>query len=226
MIRRCLLLTALLAALAGCSDDGRTLAPIRSGQTTTTTTTTPPTVVDQVPQAFELVSSAWEEGGQIPSRFTCEGTELSPPLGWLATPPGEQLAIVARDLTADGFVHWIVTRIDIGVSGFGQAGVPEGAVEQVNSTGAIGWLGPCPPEGSGAHVYEITLHVLLQDLDIDPALPAAEVAAIIESASGARATLTGTYEAGAVSTESTEPTDDGTESTDDDDQPSVGSQNA
>jgi Raf kinase inhibitor-like YbhB/YbcL family protein len=197
VIRRTLPLLAALALLGtGCSDDGRTLAPVRPGQTTTTTTV-PPSIGDAAPEVFSLVSGAFDDGATIPERFTCTGEDISPAIGWSAAPEdAAELAIVVRDRQADGFVHWIVTGIDPTITGFGQAGVPEGAVEQANSTGAIGWLGPCPPEGSGTHLYDFTLHALPAPIDIDPALPAAEAATQIEAASTAEATLAGSVTSG------------------------------
>jgi Raf kinase inhibitor-like YbhB/YbcL family protein len=197
VIRRTLLLLAALTLLgAGCSDDGRTLAPIGPGQTTTTTSV-PPSIGAGEPDVFSLRSGAFDDGAVIPERFTCTGEDISPSIGWTATPPDAvELAIVVRDRQADGFVHWIVTGIDPTVTGFGDSGVPEGAVEQVNSTGAIGWLGPCPPEGSGTHLYDFTLHALARPVDIDPALPAVDAAAQIESFSTAEATLAGSVTPG------------------------------
>jgi Raf kinase inhibitor-like YbhB/YbcL family protein len=196
VIRRLLTTVAagalVTAALAGCSDDGRTLAPIQPGQTTTSTTV-PPTLANDAPAIFDLVSPEFEDGAAIPVRFSCAGEDISPPLGWTATPAAAELAIVVRDRQAEGFVHWIVTGIDAGVTGFGQGGVPEGAVEQVNSTGVIGWLGPCPPEGTGTHIYDFVLHALAAPVVIDPALPATEAAALVEAASTAQAPLSGTF---------------------------------
>jgi Raf kinase inhibitor-like YbhB/YbcL family protein len=189
-----LALTALLLAapaLAACSDDGRELAPIRPGQTTTTTEAAV-TVTGDAVETFALSSDAFADGDPLPERFTCTGDGVSPPLSWTAIPPSIELALVVRDRDAEGYVHWIVTGIDPAISGFGEAGVPEGAVEQANTTGAIGWLPACPPAGDERHVYDFTLHSLDRPLDVDPALPAADVAALIEEASPYETRLTGT----------------------------------
>lgn len=185
--------TAALLAVGGCSDDGRELAPPRPGQTTTTAAATTTTGPDGT--VFAVTSSAFPDGDALPVRFTChsETGGISPPLSWTPPPPGTaELAIVVRDRDADGFVHWIVTGIDPVITGFGEGGVPEGAVEQVNATGALGWLPACPPEGDARHVYEITLHALTQPVDVDPEAPAAEVAAQIEEAANASVRLLGT----------------------------------
>ena len=189
-----LALAALLATagLAACSDDGRELAPVRPGQTTTTRPEV--TVTGDTGAAFTLSSEAFADGDPLPERFTCEGPAggVSPPLAWTDIPPSIELALVVRDRDAGGYVHWIVTGIDPVITGFGEGGVPEGAVEQANTTGAIGWLPACPPEGDERHAYDFVLHSLDARLDVDPALPAAEVAALIEGASPYETRLTGT----------------------------------
>jgi Raf kinase inhibitor-like YbhB/YbcL family protein len=179
---------ACAPALAACSDDGRELAPPGPDQTRGTA----PPVTDPAVATFALTSDAFPDGGEIPPRHTCAGDSVSPDLHWTGAPAAAELAIVMRDRDANGFVHWIVTGIDPTITGFGEAGVPEGAVEQASSTGAIGYRAPCPPAGDARHVYDIVLHVLDAPLPIDPALPAADVAALIEGASTSEAPLAGT----------------------------------
>ena len=138
---------------------------------------------------FTLSSTAVAAGGVLPDRFTCHGAGVSPSLSWVAAPSAQQLALVVRDRDANGFVHWIVTGIDPTVTSFGEGATPEAATQQVNGTGALGWFPPCPPSGSGRHVYDIVLHALAAPLTIDPAAPAADVAAQIEKASIGQATM-------------------------------------
>jgi len=179
--------TLLLVGAAACSSDGRTLAPIQPGQTTTTRA--PVTAISGAPLVFSLSSPDVADGGVLPDRFTCSGAGLSPSLKWAATPTAEELALVVRDRNANGFVHWIVTHIDRTIISFGSAAVPESAVQQVNSTGALGWLAPCPPAGSGRHIYDFVLHVLNAPIKVDPSMPAVDVASRIEAASIAQARM-------------------------------------
>lgn len=177
---------ALALAVAACSHDGRTLAPTLPGQTTTTTR--PPTLDDSASDAFTLVTDAVEDGGELPARFTCYGAGTSPPLKWSGVPTGTvSLAIIVRDRDADGYVHWDLTGIDPTLQGFGEGGIPEGVVEQVNQTGTIGWKPPCPPDGGTRHIYDISIHALQSRIEIDPGLPADEAASQIERASAAKA---------------------------------------
>jgi Raf kinase inhibitor-like YbhB/YbcL family protein len=110
---------------------------------------------------FILSSSAFAEGGTIPTRHTCDGDDASPPLEWSGAPDGTAAyALIVDDPDARGFVHWVVadipgetTSIEEGASGSGGIGV-----EGRNQFGRTGWGGPCPP--SGTHRYVFTLYAL------------------------------------------------------------------
>jgi Raf kinase inhibitor-like YbhB/YbcL family protein len=175
---------ALLAP--ACRHDGRTLRPVAPGQTTTTATTPASTV----PTVFTLSSPDAPNGSVLPAQYTCTGVGTSPALTWAAAPKAQQLALVVRDQTADGYVHWIVTGISPTLGSFPEGSIPQGATEQVNSQGALGYLPPCPPKGSGRHVYVFVLHALPAPLAIDPAAPALDVATQIEHASTAQTAFT------------------------------------
>ena len=166
-----LALAGLLAAVVmACSEaDGRTLPPADPNRTTTT----PSAPVIQPPtgdvDVFTLGSAAFGDGGVIPDRLTCTGTAVSPDLSWTGAPlDTAELAIVVRDRDAGGFVHWIVTGIDPFVQAIGEDGIPENAVEGPNGAGAVGWLAPCPPAGSGTHTYEVALLALPGAVAIPP----------------------------------------------------------
>lgn len=197
-MRRALLLLSSVGLLAGAcsSEDGRVLPPPRPDQTTTTATTAPDgagasSEGQGAVEVFSLFSDAFAGGGWIPQEHTCDGADVSPPLSWASTPPAAELAIVVRDPSADGFVHWVVTGIDPLVQGIGAGGVPEGAVEHENDFGTVGWRGPCPPEGE-VHTYELALYALPEPLVVDDATTD-DVIAQVEGAASAVAVLTGTY---------------------------------
>jgi phosphatidylethanolamine-binding protein (PEBP) family uncharacterized protein len=198
MARRSLPLVAVTAAAVlalGCSrTDGRTLPPADPSRTTTSVSA--PVVGQpsdtQVAEVFTVLSAAFVEGGAIPEEHTCRGAGASPPLSWASTPPAAELALVVRDRSAAGFVHWVVTSIDPLVQGFGAGGLPESAVEATNGAGTLGWYPPCPPPGTGAHTYEVALHALPEPLALAPGTPAEEAAQLVEGASSERAALSGT----------------------------------
>jgi Raf kinase inhibitor-like YbhB/YbcL family protein len=181
-----LLALALVGLLTpACRHDGRTLKAVKVGQTTTTATAP----ASSVATVFTLSSADAANGSVLPTQYTCSGAGTSPALTWAAAPQAQQLALVVRDETADGYVHWIVTGISPTLGSFPEGSIPQSATEQVNSQGVIGWLPPCPPAGSGRHIYDFVLHALPAPLTIDPAKPAVEVATQIERASTAQAEL-------------------------------------
>lgn len=119
---------------------------------------------------FTLTSSAFDPGGAIPSRCTCEGPDVSPPLSWSGAPAGTQsFAIVVDDPDAPDpaapkrvWVHWLLYNLPPGTTslpeGASSAQLPTGALEGLNDAGDTGWGGPCPP--IGRHRYFHRLHAL------------------------------------------------------------------
>ena len=150
---------------AGCGTSGRTLrdpqpgatAPPRKGSATTSTAAAG--AVQAVPGAGLAISStAWTAGGEIPTRFSCDGEDVSPPLTISGAPEGTvELVLVVTDQDAGGLLHWVVAGIPPGAPSFPQAGLPAGAIEVPNSSGELAWLGPCPPSGE-THTYDFTAY--------------------------------------------------------------------
>jgi hypothetical protein len=127
-LTRAALVVLLLIAVGACSSDKPTLtAPAQS-----------------VLELIHLTSTAFEEGGTIPAKYTCDGDDVSPPLQWTGVPSGTtELRIEVIDPDARGFVHWRRA----GISGSATS-LPEGSA---------GWKGPCPPKGDHPHHYVFTL---------------------------------------------------------------------
>ena len=148
-------------------------------------------------EPFILTSPAFHDGGAIPSRFTCDGADHSPPLAWSAAPAGTAaFALLVSDPDARGFVHWVATDIPgstaslaEGASGSGRAG-REGS----NDFGRSGWAGPCPP--SGTHRYVFELYALSAPLALPGTPTAAAVRAVLAGRVLGQARLTGTYRRG------------------------------
>jgi Raf kinase inhibitor-like YbhB/YbcL family protein len=142
-----------------------------------------------------LSSSAFPEGGAIPRKFSCQGENISPTLGWEGAPDGTAaLALIVDDPDANGYVHWVVFDLPGGPSGSLPEAVPaspDAPAQGKNSAGNIGWAGPCPP--SGTHHYRFTLYALDGHLGLTGTPTADEVRRAAEGHLLEEARLTGTY---------------------------------
>ena len=144
---------------------------------------------------FRLVSTAFSEGGEIPTRFTCDDEDVSPDLTWEGAPPTTgALALVVDDPDARGWVHWVVFDLTGTSSGGLAEGIstsPDGPPQGTNDFGRVGWGGPCPP--SGEHRYMFRLLALDGPLALTGAPRAAEVLAAAEGHVVGEARLAGRY---------------------------------
>jgi Raf kinase inhibitor-like YbhB/YbcL family protein len=112
-----------------------------------------------------LRSEAFEEGGSIPARFTCDGDDVSPPLSWGDPPPGTAgFVLVVDDPDASTFIHWILANIPAVVRSLAEGGGDGIGVSGRNNFGRVGWGGPCPP--SGEHRYRFKLYAIPELLDV------------------------------------------------------------
>ncbi|QHN08716.1 YbhB/YbcL family Raf kinase inhibitor-like protein [Methanothermobacter sp. THM-2] len=148
---------------------------------------------------MNLKTRAFNDGGRIPSRYTCDGENISPPLEWDGV-PGEarSLALICDDPDAPSKVwtHWVIFNIpptsgglDENVPGMGR--LPDGSVQGYNDSGTIGYRGPCPP--SGVHRYFFRLYALDTMLDLEPGAGKEDVLEAMEGHVLAEARIVGLY---------------------------------
>ena len=154
--------------------------------------------------AFALTSSAFAPGGAIPAQFTCEGSDVSPPLDWTGVPPvTKSLVLIVDDPDAPDpkaprmtWVHWVLYDLPA-VNGRLAQGVrasdlPAGTREGKNDWKRTGYGGPCPPIGRHRYFHKLyALDVVLPDLG---AATKAEVKKAMEGHVVGKAELVGTYE--------------------------------
>jgi Raf kinase inhibitor-like YbhB/YbcL family protein len=122
----------------------------------------------------ELSDGATIKDEQVANVFGCKGGNISPSLSWSGAPSDtKSFAITAYDPdapTGSGFWHWVVFNIPASATslpkGAGDAkgkGMPKGAIQARNDTGAYGYAGPCPPEGDKPHHYIFTVFAVKAD---------------------------------------------------------------
>lgn len=129
---------------------------------------------------IKIKSTAFEEGGMIPAKFTCKGINVSPALSWENVPKEtKKLAIIMDDPDAPSgdFVHWVIFNIPANLTGLPEA-VPKlkvlsnGAKQGVTDFGGIGYGGPCPP---ALHRYFFRIYALAAELKLDAGIEKADL---------------------------------------------------
>lgn len=113
-----------------------------------------------------ITSTAFELMGWIPSQYTCDGADVSPPLAWEGVPPEAQsLVLICDDPDAPSgdWVHWVCYDIPPEAPGLVEdiphgKTLPCGGTQGTTDFGAIGYGGPCPP--SGTHRYSFKVYAL------------------------------------------------------------------
>jgi Raf kinase inhibitor-like YbhB/YbcL family protein len=144
---------------------------------------------------FALESSAFENAQAIPSRHSCDGEDVSPPLRWSNVPEGTRsLALIVDDPDAPGgvFTHWLAWGLDPSGEGLGEG--ESAPREGRNDFGTKGYRGPCPPPGHGRHRYVFRLYALDAEPELAAGATKAELEQAIEGNVLTIAELVGTYE--------------------------------
>lgn len=141
---------------------------------------------------MEIQSSAFAEGQPIPERYTCNGSDFSPPVTFTNVPlEAVGLVLLAEDIDApEGFTHWAVFNMPASVTAIEEGDIAPGALG-TSSGGRLGYEGPCPPDGQ--HRYAFTLYAITSALDVTDGATGEEVKAALEGKVAATATLMGTY---------------------------------
>ena len=111
-------------------------------------------------------SAAFDEGGLIPPRYTCDGADVSPPISLSGVPEGARsIALICDDPDAPAgtWVHWVVYDLSPDIKDLPEAVPPDktvlgGAKQGLNDFRKIGYGGPCPP--GGTHRYSFKVYAL------------------------------------------------------------------
>ncbi|WP_158056703.1 YbhB/YbcL family Raf kinase inhibitor-like protein [Halorussus halophilus] len=188
----------------------------RGGQETTTGGDTPTTTAEGTTTGettttaagdgqFTFSTPAFEDGGTFPTRFTCDGRNVSPPLR-IANPPErtQSFALVMDDPDAPSppFIHWLVWDIPADTREIPRNVPPGrrveslGAVQGTNGAGDVGYAGPCPPEDDPRHTYLFSLFALDEPLGLEPGAEYREVLRALFPRAIERARFVGQYARG------------------------------
>jgi Raf kinase inhibitor-like YbhB/YbcL family protein len=148
---------------------------------------------------FTLTSAGFAEGAAIPAKYTCDGENSAPPLRWDGAPHAQSFVLIVDDPDAPGgtFTHWVLydipgaqRELPEGLSNVGALGTPG-----INDFSRVGYSGPCPPRGAGAHRYVFSLSALdIATLNLPPEAERQTVEAAIRGHVLGQAKLIGRYE--------------------------------
>lgn len=149
---------------------------------------------------MELRSSSFEDGANIPVRFTCDGDNVSPPLEWSAPPDGTRaFVLIADDPDAPRgtWLHWTLydlpqTERALAAQVPASPALPSGARQGRNGFGRIGYGGPCPPPGQG-HRYYFRLFALDAPVGLAPGASRHDLESAMRGHVLAQAELMGRY---------------------------------
>ncbi len=149
--------------------------------------------------AMSMSSEAFKAGESIPSKYTCDGQNISPALEWGEVPSSVQsLALIMDDPDAPSgtFVHWVYYDLPESLRGLPE-NVPadehpsSGGAQGKNGAGRTGYMGPCPP--SGTHRYFFHLYALDTKLDAAPGLTKDQLLQSMQGHIVAQGELMGVY---------------------------------
>ena len=154
---------------------------------------------------MQLSSSSFTHQGSIPAKFTCEGTDTSPPLAWSGVPASaKSLALIVDDPDAPDpkaprmtWVHWVLYDLAPQTSSLAEGGsrsLPSGTKEGLNDWKKTGYGGPCPPIGRHRYFFKLyALDTVLPDLGRPTK---SDLLKAMEGHVVASAELVGTYQKG------------------------------
>lgn len=147
----------------------------------------------------KLKSPAFNQGDLIPSKYTCDGENISPPLHWSDIPDNtKSLVIISDDPDAPAgiWTHWVLFNIPSDQTQVMES-IPNsevltnGTKQGINDFGRIGYGGPCPP--GAEHRYYFRLYALDISLSFDPGATREEVLNAMEGHILGKGELMGRY---------------------------------
>jgi Raf kinase inhibitor-like YbhB/YbcL family protein len=153
---------------------------------------------------IQITSTAFSEGQPIPAKYSCEGSDISPPLRWIPQggPPANiksfTLIMDDPDAPVGTWVHWVLYDLPPDATGLPEnvaktRDLSSGAKQGLNSWPRLGYGGPCPPPGK-PHRYFFKLYALDKMLDLKPNATKMDVEAAMKGHVLAEGQLMGTYQ--------------------------------
>lgn len=148
---------------------------------------------------MKIISTSFKEGELIPSKYTCDGENISPQLSWTGAPENtKSFALISDDpdAPAGDWIHWVVYNIPASVNELMEkftrdTTLKNGTLQGTTDFGRVGYDGPCPP--GGTHRYYFKLYALDILLEKNAGLTKEELLKAMEGHIIANAQLMGKY---------------------------------
>lgn len=183
MLRKIVVLAAVSVLFCSCKDSKQADSEVKGGGK----------------MEIKISSPAFADGGLIPSKYTCDGADISPPLQWETVLEGtKSIALICDDPDAPvgTWVHWVLFNLPAETKELAEnipsdKTLPDGARQGNNDWHRIGYGGPCPP--GGTHRYFFKLYALDITLDLSAGATKAQLLGAMEGHILGQGQLVGKY---------------------------------
>jgi hypothetical protein len=159
-----------------------------------------PYPLEKIPQrrtikySMQISSSAFQANAGIPTKYSCQGDGINPPLTFSEVPSdAKSLVLIVDDPDAPmgTFVHWVVFNIPPTTKEIAEHNSPANSIQGLNGTKKPGYIAACPP--SGTHHYFFKLYALDTELSLDETADKEKVGAAMQGHILDQAQLVGLY---------------------------------
>ncbi len=143
---------------------------------------------------MKLTSSAFQNNGRIPEKYTCDGDDINPSLEISGAPSNAKSLVLIMDdpdAPVGTWDHWILFNINPATKTISEDSVPQGAIQGLNSWNRNNYGGPCPP--SGTHRYVFKLYALDTTLSLTSNAKKSNIENAMKDHILAQTTLVGVY---------------------------------
>jgi Raf kinase inhibitor-like YbhB/YbcL family protein len=126
---------------------------------------------------MKIMSHAFKNEREIPARYTCDGMNKSPPIGWTDVPDDtKSLTLIVDDPDAPDpsapqmtWTNWLLYNIPASSAGLAEGiapdNLPSGTLQGMNDWYRTSYGGPCPALGRHRYFFRLyALDVVLPDL--------------------------------------------------------------
>lgn len=145
-----------------------------------------------------ISSPAFNNGESIPRKYSCDDQDISPELHFSDIPQNaKSLVLIVDDpdvpiqIRLDGiWDHWLVWNIPPDTSTIMEGSKPSGVIG-INTSGKVGYQGPCPPDKE--HRYFFKLYALDATLDLPDTADKKGIESAMEGHVIDKASLMGKY---------------------------------